>query len=211
MTQLALYNQALLILGERTLSALTEENEFRRALDIAWDSGAIVNRWLEQGLWNFSIRTTQQEYQAGVEPDFGYLRAFTKPSDWVRTAMVCEDEYFNSPLTRYEDEQGFIFADLDTIFLSYVSNDSAYGNDMSLWPSTFTRFCEYDLAVRIMKRATGLSLEERDEIKKDHRRALIDARSKDAMNEPARFPPRGSWSRSRQGRTSIAPNRSRWY
>ena len=196
-SRLKLYNQALLLLGERSLSALTDNNEHRRSLDTAWDSGDIVDRWLSDGLWNFAIRTTERNYDAGIDPDFGYTHGFIKPSDWIRTAGVASDPYFNAPLTRYEDERGRWYSDLQVIYVSYVSNDSSYGNDLALWPEKFTAFCEHDLAWCIRARATSLSDEAERRLFQARDLALREARSSDAMNEPARFPPHGSWSRSR--------------
>lgn len=198
-SQLKLYNRALLILGERSLSSLTENNEHRRSLDTVWDSGAIRTEWLRAGLWNFAVRTTQQEYDSGLDPAFGYQHLFPKPSDWVRTAMVASDEYFQFPLTRYEDEAGYWASDLQTMFVSYISNDASYGLDYSLWPEHFTRWCEYDLAMKIAPRSVSLDDNKRADLKKDWQKALNMARSYDAMDEPARFPPSGSWSRSRGG------------
>ncbi len=196
--QLSLYNNALIHVGERTLADLNENNVFRRTLDTVWDSGNIRKEWLAEGLWNFAIRTTEQSYDSAVSPpDFGYAYAFTKPDDWIRTAMVASDEYFDIPLTRYEDEGGYIFADIQFLYFSYVSDDPLYGLDYSKWTEKFKRFCELDLGVRIMRRATGMDRQDRKDLYEMRRKALIDAKSQDAMDEPARFPPQGSWTRSR--------------
>ena len=130
-TRLKLYNEALItFLGERALGSLAENREPRRVLDAVWDNGAI-DYCLEQGLWNFATRAQQITYSPSVEPPFGYRYAFTKPDDYVRTAAVCSDERFNCPLTQYADEGGFWFADLDTLYVKYVSDDDQYGYDLS--------------------------------------------------------------------------------
>ena len=203
-SRLKLYNAALLHIGEREAASLSDTGAFMTALDRAWDSGQVVTRWLELGLWNFATRTQLIDYESGIDPDFGYQYAFTKPSDWVRTAAVSANEYFDPPLTRYEDEGSYWWADVQELYVMYVSDDNSYGNDMSLWPETFVTFCELDLAVRIMKRATSLSTQEKQDLKADRQRALNDAKTKDAMNEPARFPPQGRWARSRGSRTTTS-------
>jgi hypothetical protein len=48
--------------------------------------------------------------------------AFAKPTDWVDTSAVCQDEYFRVPLLQYADEVGYWFADLDEIYVKYVSD-----------------------------------------------------------------------------------------
>lgn len=196
-SKLSLYNGALRLLGERSLLNLSEARESRRVLDDIWDGGAI-DYCLEEGFWNFAMRTIKLEYSPSVEPPFGYRYAFDKPTDWIRTNALCSDEFFNSPLTQYVDEAGFWFCDLDTIYVRYVSDDNAYGYDLSIWPQTFVRFVESYLAEQICERLTQNSTK-LDGLMKLTRKRVIDARSKDAMNEPAKFMPRGTWTKARMG------------
>jgi hypothetical protein len=195
-TQLTLYNGALMLCGERFLSSLTEEREPRRLLDRAWDNGAGVKSCLEQGQWNFAMRTVQIDYDTTIEPDFGYRRAFLKPDDWVITSALCSDEYFREPLTRYWDEAGYWYADLDTLYVRYVSNDVAYGLDYSLWPESFREYVEEYLANKVIRKITD-SEEEEAKSDKRLRKKLLHAKSRAAMAEPTSFPPVGSWVRSR--------------
>lgn len=196
-TRLLLYNAAMLDIGERQLSSLTENREPRRVLDIVWDTGA-VDFVLEQGLWNFAMRTVEIEYAPSITPAFGYARGFDKPTDWVRTAALCSDESFNVPLTQFVDEAGYWFAHLDALYVKYVSNDASYGADLSLWPQSFVKYAAAYLAHAAALRLTQ-SEEKVKKIERQMQRALIDARSKDAMNEPTMFLPRGSWLRARRG------------
>lgn len=196
-TRLLLYNSAILLLGERQLSSVTEAREPRRVLDMVWDVGA-VDFVLEQGLWNFAMHTVQLTYSPSLTPDFGYRRAFDKPTDWIRTAGLCLDEYFREPLNAYNDETGHLFCDHDEIYLRYVSNDSEYGGDLSLWPQTFTKYVAAYLAYEAAPRLTQ-SEEKQEKLRRTMESRLVDARSKDAMNEPAAFPPRGAWIRRRRG------------
>lgn len=195
-TRLKLYNGALRILGERKLASLTENREPRRVLDDMWDDD-FTNTCLEQGMWNFATRSIELTYSPSVTPSFGYIRAFDKPSDWVRTTIISIDEYFSAPMLQYVDEAGYWRCEYDTIYVKYVSNDSSYGNDLSLWPSSFVRYFEAALAFEACDRITK-SDSKRDEIRADVRRLLADARSKDAMNQPIVFPPAGSWATSRR-------------
>ena len=102
------------------------------------------------------------------------------------------------PLTRYFDEANWWFADMDPIYVRYISNDTSYGYDYSLWPPNFSEFVEHYMAYKVARRLKG-SFDVK-ELKKDMKEALLSAKSTDAMEDPARFPPRGSWVRSRQGR-----------
>lgn len=195
--RLKLYNDALGILGERKLASLTENREPRRVLDDVWDFGA-VDYCLERGQWNFAVRSMKYAYSPSVEPDWGYRRSFNKPDDYIRTTAICSDEYFKEPLLRYKDEANTWFADLDEIYVSYVSNDVSYGNDMGKWPDTFSQlvsaFLAYKAAWRITQSGT-----KRAEAKAFLKQCLKDAKSNDAMNEPTTFLPNGTWTRSRFG------------
>lgn len=204
--QLSLYNGALRIIEERKLASTSENRETARLLGDVWDDGA-VEACLEQGLWLFAMRSGAIDYTSSVEPPFGYRYAFNKPADYVRTAAVATDEYFNVPLNQVSDESGFWYADITPIYVKWVSKDSAYGLDMSRWPQTFIFYVQSYLAKRIVgrvtKSATRVELTE-----KNYEKALLDARSKDCMNDGVKFPPPGSWTAARAGRSN--PRRSMW-
>ena len=194
-TRLELYNGALIELGERTLASLTENREPRRVLDDIWDRD-FVDYVLEQGLWNFAMRTVQVDYSPSIAPDFGYNRVFDKQTDYIRTAALASDEFFQVPLLEYTDEINYVFANIDTIYMKYISNDASFGGDLSIWPATFTRYAELELAKRAVTRISQSSAD-KETLMRDTKKARIDARSKDAMNEPTKFMPKGSWELAR--------------
>lgn len=199
-TRLQLYNNALLRLGERRLASLSENRESRRVMDQIWDSD-VIDAVLEQGMWNHAIKTVEISYSPSVDPDFGFKKAFDKPDDFVRIVALCSDEYFQNPLNAYQDEGNFWFCDLETIYVRYVSNDEDYGGDMAAWPESFCEYVELFMAEKACKRLTQ-STTDHERIKQELKKALADARSKDAQKEPTAFLPRGSWVRSRQSRQS---------
>jgi len=194
-TRLSLYNGALRLCGERLLASLTEAREPRRMLDSAWNDN-FVNGVLEDGQWGFACRSAMYDYSPSVTPTFGYRRAFNKPTDFVRTMAVCADEYFKVPLTEYSDERGFWYAEPDTIYIKYVSNDAAYGADMSLWPQSFVDYVEAKLATRIIM-PLKQNKQARDDMFAIAEQLLTKANSQNSMADPAKFPPQGSWVRAR--------------
>jgi hypothetical protein len=194
-SKLGIYNAALLILGERKLSSLSEAREPRRALDDAYDDG--VGYCLERGFWNFAMRAIQADSSASVTPTFGYNYAFAKPSDFVRLHSFGGTETFDPPLMTVVDEPNYWYANVDPLFVRYVSNDTAYGLDLSLWSETFSDYVANRLAVKTCKRITGKAPD--GDMKLDEKKARAVALSKDAMDEPPGFPPRGSWVNSRLG------------
>lgn len=193
--QLDLYNGALLLCGERFLGSLTENREPRRLLDRVWSSNG-VKTCLELGQWNFAMRTVQIDYDPSVQPNFGYNRAFQKPDDWVLTSGLCSDEFFRDPLTRYTDEAGFWYSDLDTLYVRFVSSDASYGLDIASWPDSFREFVEAHFASKIILKLSN-SDQELSKILALRNKLLKTAKSRAAMAEPTSFPAQGQWSRSR--------------
>jgi hypothetical protein len=198
--KLALYNIALSAIGERSIATLSENREARRKLDEVWSRGqGAVRYFLEEGYWNHAIRAVQLDKSDSVTPSFGLANAFDKPTDFVRLVSITSDEHFAHPLLHFEIEAGFIYADIDPIYLRYISDDPDFGGDLSLWPETFLLWAGYYLATQIapaLKNDVNM-----DKLEERTRKYLIDARSKDAQQEPVRFPPLSSWANARLGNT----------
>jgi len=213
-TQLALYNDALVMCEERTLAVpggLTENRKPRYLLDQVWNNGG-VDACLEDSDWIFARRTGQMVYDPSITPQFGYIHAFKKPDDWLRTSAIASDPYFQSALTQYKDEAGYWFADLSTLYATWVSNDPKYGGDMTKWPESFKQFVAAHFASKIIGALThdDKKISKVFDLRKFH---LTTARGKDAQNEPPGFFSRGQFSRARQGLYFGRPGRTGagWY
>lgn len=191
-TKLTLFNSALRHLEDRPLASLSENRESRRILDAAWDNGA-VDFCLESGQWKFAMRSIQLDASPSIAPDFGYEYGFDKPEDHVRTAGVFSDERMTQPFEDHREEAGYWFGSLETMYIRYVSNDASYGMDYSLWPQSFTKF----VVAHIAAEAKGPLTEKGQELIKLQRFYLNEALSKDAMADPTKSPPVGSWVRAR--------------
>lgn len=197
-TKLSIYQGATAALGERTIMALTENRESRRALDDVWSrNGALT--CLAVALWNFAQRSAAWDYSPDFTPPFGYKRAFDHPPDWVRWTKVCEDEFQNVPLLQYVDENEYLYCDLDRIYVSWVSSDIAFGMNLAKWPDNFSRYVELYFARQVVRRLTNSDALETS-VDKRMMAALKKAKGTDAMNEATQFLPPGSWSQARHGR-----------
>lgn len=196
-TRLSLYQGAAQVLGERKPVSLTENVPVRKELDGVWERGGL-RTCLQTYLWNFATRSAEMSYSPSITPSHGYRYAFQKPDDFVRLVQICRDEYYKSPLNEYTDETSHWFADIDPIYVRYVSDDEDFGGDLSKWPENFTRFVEHYFAHAICTRITG-SGRSKAEIQADLTAAKATARATDAAEEPTTFAPRGSWSQSRSG------------
>ncbi len=192
-SKLTIYNGALEILGERALSSLSENREPRRRLDGIWDRGG-VNTCLQFSQWNFAINSAQFDYDTNITPTFGYRYVFGKPSDFVRTAGVCTDEYFRCPLIHYMDDNGYWRADHQVLYIRYVSNHVNYGLDYAKWPFNFTRMVEAWFATQISSIASD---EKVAKAQKEFDTMLMKSKATDSMETATKFPPRGSWTRAR--------------
>lgn len=195
--KLGLYNGALRICQHARLTSLTEDIEARYLLDDAWGQGAVLEL-LERGMWFFAKRTSQLDYDASITPQFGRTCVFQKPGDWVRTMGVAQDDRFNVPLIEFNDEAGYLYADLQTVWVSYVSSDPGYGGNVGLWPPSFYQAMQGHLAESIVGQLTT-SDQKAASVRKEADRLLDIAKSLAAMNESTAFPPRGSWMRARYG------------
>lgn len=207
--QLSLYNGALRLIRSTRLESLTEDVEARYLLDEEYDKA--IKYCLEQGLWNFALRTTMLEPDDTNEPEFGYLYAFLQPDDYVRLNAISGQEYFYQTLEDYVEEGPYFLASINPLYVSYISDGPLYGMDMGRWPATFELAVEYELADRIAPHLTAMSDRDLARLKDEKISAIKDARSKDAMDQPAKRPPAGRLVRARQGtRYSIQDGRPWW-
>ena len=195
-TKLDLWNRALFEIGERKLSSVSENREPCRVLDEIHDETMLY--CLEQGQWNFATRTASFEADTALDTAFGYEHVFAKPTDWVRTTALSANEQMEPPLEDYADETDYWLADVDPIYVSYVSSDASYGLDLTRWPATFARYAALELATGLVKRLTN-SNTDREQLARDLKIAKRDAKAKDAINEAMKRPPMGRLVRARLG------------
>jgi len=197
-SKLSVYNGALLAIGERKLGSLTEDRASRRRLDTVFDGDTGIVYCLQQSMWNFAMNTVELTFSPSVTPAFGFRYAFDKPTDWVRTALVSDDEQFCNKRFQFEDQAAYWYADSDPIYVKYVSKDTQFGLDLSLWPANFTNYVEHYFASKIVK-ATTNSTTDSEALEAKVERLLRRARGTDAMDESPKFIPPGTWSQARRG------------
>lgn len=195
-TKLRLYNEALLALGMRKLSGLTETVEPRRVLDDAYTG--FVDTVLSNGNWKFALRSVHLDYDTDITPTFGHDRVFTKPSDYVRFSIIATDEFYTTPLLEMEEDGDYFYASVDEVYLKYVSNDSSYGADLSEWPESVAKYGALLLAETVRRRIAPDV--DKDELERDVQKALSKAQTHDALSIPTTFMKQGTWASSRGGR-----------
>ena len=207
--KLSVFNQSLLELKQRKLSALTEASLSRRTLDDMWDS--TVAYMLAEGMWNFAMRAVAIEASTDVEPEFGFTYAVERPEDFVRLVAISANGDFWPTLDRYHIEGSYWHVNVDPLYVRYVSNGNSYGADLSLWTPSFERAVVLELARRVGPHLTGVSRDTLGDIEKAAKRALGNARSKDAIEQVADRPPPGRLTSARLGYGPVGRrNRGIW-
>jgi hypothetical protein len=202
--KLSVYNSALIHLEERRITSLTENREPRRVLDAIWDK--TVKFCLERGQWNFALKSSELASSASVDPTFGYTYAFEKPDDWVRLTKISASDQLEPSLLRYSEEGDYWYADVDPLYIQYVSSDTDYGFDLGKWSFTFEEYVAIRLAFKAAGRLSGKDALKADLFKME-RQARTEARSIDAQNQGTSFAPTGSWVQSRGGGLSVTNGR----
>ena len=153
-TKAGLFNAALTELGHVNLVDTGEPVEAGRVLNEIYDQ--VVLDCLASGPWNFAAVNHYPTADTGLVSPFqvGYNYGYAKPTTWVRTIHVSDDQYMVFPLLDYFDDQEIWGADTGEIFVRYVSSDTGYGLDLAKWPHNFRRYVELVLAERACVRLT---------------------------------------------------------
>lgn len=198
-TKLKLYQEACRVLRQTPVATVTDDIFIRYELDKVYDDTLL--ECLEEGLWNFAMRTVAIEHSESVTPSFGFSYAFEKPSDWVRSSVLSGNGTLWPPIGAegYADETTNWHADYDPLYVSYVSNNASYGLDLSMWPETFARYVGCALGLRVGPTVTGFSATDEEKLEKKCKMLLKNARSKDAMNQASATPPPGRLVTARRG------------
>lgn len=178
LTQLALYNSALQLIGERRLNSLVEDQESRHELDAVWNLNA-VNYCLEQVRPRFAAKTAKLE--SPIDSDQQQLGdVFILPNDFITMVELYSDATLDQPIGRYVQEGNTIICDYSVIYLRYISSVPATNFDN--WSPTFSRVVAAYLASEVAERLNSDSKATVYEIFTSRRDTAIEV---DSWREPA--------------------------
>lgn len=193
-TKLELYNKALGHLGPGRLANLKEERGDRYELDAAY--AGCCRYMMEQGMWKWALRTMRLDADTDLAPLFGLPNAYTLPDDYVRMRLCCIDERQDIEDKSFTIENDILYSDFSTLYVTIVSNDSAFGMDLGRWPEAFSNAFgaefAYESGLPITKSGSA-----KDGLEQKKRLMLTEAKTKDALDERVKFKPPGSWGQSR--------------
>jgi hypothetical protein len=141
-TKLGLYNNALILLGQRVLSSDIEDRPNRHKLDTIYDEGA-VDYCLEIVKPKFACKLINL---VGETPTLvtGFTEEATLPSDFLTIKAVYADASMDQVVERYTHEGNFIESDFATIYVRYVQDFATAG--MLYMPVSFGRVVSAYLA-----------------------------------------------------------------
>jgi hypothetical protein len=176
-TQLELYNDALLLLGQRRLQSLTEAREPRYLLDGAYNREAI----------RYCLELVQPPFASKTlllnTPTAGstFDNAHALPDEYISVVGVFSDVRLDQEIHRYVIEGRSLETDYSTVYLRYTSD--AYA--LSAWDPSFIRVMGAYLA---LETATKLSTEDYDRLSAKFDRRVEAARSLAASKVPQQRP-----------------------
>ena len=159
-TKLSLYNDALLLVGERLLSSDTEDVPSRYSLDAAYADPAAYDYCLELVKPKFSLLTAKLTSPA-TPTNHGLAYEYSFPSDYVSFSSAFSEATLQNPIERYIIEKQTIACDFATnIWLRYVSNNQA----LTVWTPAFTNVVAAYLAKQIASRWAPQKLHSLEEL-----------------------------------------------
>ena len=205
-----LYQGAILLIKQNAVDVTTtEDSAFVNVLDLVYDR--VLAFCLCEGDWNFATRTVSIEASTDVTSAISdYSYAIEKPSDYAgRIVAISGNQRFDPPLDDYHEDgglSGYIWCDVDPLYLRYISDGVEFGLNLADWSPAFERYVEYELAWRIAPQLTSMSANEKEEFRKERKRALRDAQAKDARNQGVQPLPQGRLVQAR----GYPSSRSRW-
>lgn len=201
-SQLGVFNKALRWLEERKALNTSESREALRYLNDEWTDAVLF--CLYAGYWNFAIRSIQITADANQAPAFGKQFCFTKPPDWTKTYQFADNPDYMPLLRDFEDLNNVWYANINPIYIKYLSNDPNFGLNMALWTPGFIEYLAAYLAFVCAPRLK-MQGDITDRLEKLQLKKKLEGLSQDAMDQAVGKPPYGSWVMSRAPRGSMGP------
>lgn len=189
-SETSIANQALVFLGAKRITSLSDNSKNANVLDDIFDE--VRDQLLAKHNWNFATKREELARSAD-EPAFGFQYKYTLPADWIRSTSVHADEAGNSEL-RHKEEAGFIHASSENVFLRYVYRAEDTNLMSPPFRRAFSAALARDAAIAITDSRTMF----------ESMAALADqelqaAKSHDALGGSPEERPAGSWVNARFG------------
>lgn len=184
--KVGLYNDALILLGERRLSSISEAREPRYNLDAIWDLGA-VDYCLSVVRPKFAI-ATKKITSYTTDTDHGYTNIFSLPSDFLSLVDVYADATLDQPISRRFIDSTSICVNYATIYVRYNADNTfaiPSGTNFAILSPEFVRVLTAYLA---REYAMRVSPDDYDKLNGLFASRVADAKEIDSRNEPDKRP-----------------------
>lgn len=190
-SQTDICNQALTKIGADRILAITDDTKAASTLNAIW----AIKRDAELAAqpWTFAIRRASLPAST-TTPSFGWSYAYPLPSDYLAMVEVGEDYafYTGDPQPLFALEGGEVLTDQGSpLNIRYVSRVTNTG----LYPALFAEALACRLAAELCERMTQ-SGPKREAAWAEHKKAIREARRVNAIEQPPRNIPPGSWERA---------------
>lgn len=190
-SQTDICNQALTKIGADRILAITDDTKAASTLNAIW----AIKRDAELAAqpWTFAIRRASLPAST-TTPSFGWSYAYPLPSDYLAMVEVGEDYafYTGDPQPLFALEGGEVLTDQGSpLNIRYVSRVTNTG----LYPALFAEALACRLAAELCESMTQ-SGPKREAAWAEHKKAIREARRVNAIEQPPRNIPPGSWERA---------------
>lgn len=165
-------NRALQILGQDRISALTDNTENARRVNAIFEDQRDLE--LMSHPWVFAVERTSLAADA-TGPDWGRDNSFTLPADFL--ALYPQYPEDNDPMLDWEIEGNKIITDdAGPIYIRYIKRVT----DPTLFGPLFREALSCRLALALCEQITA-SGTLKESVREDHKRAIAEARLRNAI------------------------------
>jgi hypothetical protein len=192
-SQLEIANWAMMLIGEKRLSSLSDDNGHAENIAAGWDM--LRDRALRRHAWHFAIERASLAADS-AEPEWGFDYQYSLAGDVVKVLQVGEyypgadrSDLRTSETAEYRIEGRKILTNYGApLSVKWVVNSVAVGE----WDASFAALFAADLAEYLSPRATG-SGEMAQRIAMWRMEAAAEANATNAIEDPPEHLADDSW------------------
>lgn len=181
-------NIGLNMIGENPITSFGDNTPTARAVNLRYDS--VRRIVLRSHPWN-SAASREQLAKLTNDPPFGWDHQYQLPNDWLRNIRI-NDTHTDLLHDRYVIEGEKFLTDMDTVQLIYVRDEE----DPNKWDPMLQESIAARLATEL-----AMSISQDRELRNDlwqlYLQKIGEARSANAMDEPAQQIEASEWLHSR--------------
>jgi len=179
-TQTLIGNLAMGHLGDREISDINDSQDLDAIVLKRYYAHA-VRRTYESHDWIWA-RQNYQLQRRSETPVTRYAYAYAKPPHYRRLCNVSEYSDMRATIDEFQNADGDIQTDAETVFMEYVSGEWSEG----IWPAYFADCVGVQLAIHAVMQLTHAKDVKADLMRMFKRETLPEARSVDSQGQPSR-------------------------